>query len=138
MELNKSPDNIIDDIVKSNIISRFETELKFNNNTDRTYEIENIIKSLKGNVIDNENKKSRDKLNIMLEEQDNYTLKKKWHKLELKQKIDRIKHFCSTKINKDIQETEKYLLDNIDKIKTAKHINYDVVNGEIIAIEILR
>jgi hypothetical protein len=130
----QSSDNIIDEMVKQSKLHRLNTEMVITNNNT----LQNIIQQIEGTSNEKESIKARTKLDILFKKQDEYALKKKWQRLLLQQKIDRIKYFVETKIEEDKKkETEKFLLDNIDMIKTVKQILYDDEKGEIVSVAIL-
>jgi hypothetical protein len=110
-------DNIIDEIIKENKLYRFINELanmKYTNiekniltdDLERESKLVNIIENLEGKNIKIDEKNARNKLDKILDKIDECNLKKKWNRLTIEQKINRINDFFINLPEKSINLTE--------------------------------
>lgn len=128
-------DNQIDEIIRECKIYRFASELQFTKDDIRKNDIKDILNTLQRSS--NNEDSARDKLNKIYDNIDKTALLKKWTKLTLSQKQDRIKDFVKRTYKNDKNETEKKLLDmlNNGKLKMG-WVDYNNKEGYIIAINI--
>ena len=133
-----SVDNSIDDIIRENKIHRFATELEKTEEEERKKDIIEILyhlERLKTDVGEN----ARSKLNVICDNIDQGALKRKWSKLTLSQRKDRIKDFFKRTIvdEKDRKKKEIKILDMLESGKLKqKFVTYDQVNGKIMSIDL--
>lgn len=131
--LQTSVDNQIDEMIKNNKLDRFTSELQYATDTSRTEILRSIIKSLDGSLI-NTSENTLSKMDEFYKNVDKNELSKKWTRLTLHQKIDRIKHYC--KKNKEDDNEKKYISMLNGNTLKCKYIDYDTNIGEIIDISI--
>lgn len=137
-----SIDNVIDEIIRDNKIFRFASELQNTNtnNVERKQDIQNILRNLERSNVE-EQHCARDKLDNIYSKIDTCALKKKWCRLQVTQKKERIKKYLNDNIT-DIEQRnkfEKILVEKLEQgyLKTIKDIDYDVELGIIKNISIL-
>lgn len=135
--MNGNPYAQIDDLLKANKIYRFETELTNTVNKDRCKMISDILNKIR--LIKNpetiKTEQMNDYVKILVESQ----YKKKWHVLNLDQKLDRINtYLIELGIDTDVKLKNKIIkcVKNAE-IKT-KDIKYDFNAGKIMQITLLQ
>ncbi len=127
-----------DNLIKNNLIYRFESELKIAFDDERLDQIKKIIKNLKGEKDEEKSvqKIEKETFNAFFEKLSNDVYKKPWHKIPDMNKIVKIKEYIFTL---DLDNKGKKLLEKtiIDKLKTGKleKIDYDNKNCKIIKIK---
>lgn len=118
---------VIDDIVRDNYIFRFASELQQTSDEERKDAIRSIINKIQYN----NPQSSQDKLSSICNNIDEFLLKKTWGRLNIEQKINRIKFYMEGK-DDDAQEI-------IDMLKngTLKNsdVDYDKTSGCIKSIQ---
>ena len=132
----------IEFLVKKNKIFRFKNELDKTEDKDRQTQIKTILNQLEGNkeFLNNDNNNARDKLNLIFDKIDVETLKNKWSKLKVEQRVDRLHKYFDTLPegnNKDIALKELTELLNNKKLKTVKEVIYNTTDCKIEKINIL-
>lgn len=136
-----SADNTIDCIIKENKITRFATELQNTQNEERKTELKDILALLEGHHLKSDAGTARDKLNNIYQKIDENSLKKKWNRLQLIQKIDRTKEFLKSLIkdetNRNQIQDELIKMLNDGELKTMKYVKYDHDEKQITSIEVL-
>ena len=135
-------ESIVESIVKNNKKFRFKNELDVTKDKDRQTQIKTILNQLEGNkeILNIDNNNARDKLNLIFDKIDIETLKNKWSKLKIEQRIDRLNKFFDTLPdgkNKDSVLKELIELVNNKKLKTVKEVVYNTHDCKIEKIMIL-
>lgn len=126
--------NEFENIVKSNILYRFNNEYKNTFDDEKKSIINKIIKEHENiKTIKSENSVEKNKLNDFLDKMTQNTYKKPWGRLNYEQKLTKIDEFLKDKkLNK--KEIIKYFKSQLDTNKLSKLISYDQINCKIIGI----
>jgi hypothetical protein len=128
-------DNVIDEMIRSNKIDRFTSELQHTESEDRKNEIKAILGTIQG--INTTETRSKDKLDEIYQSIIENSLKKRWNRLQQSQKIDRIRTYLQKLIpdennRKEIEDVLNAYL--IDGTLTEKFVKYDQNKMEIVSI----
>jgi len=138
MNQSNTVDNIIDEIIKENKIQRFALELQNTLSDTRKAEIKSILHMLEGSGIAKDTHDARNKLNDIYQKIDECALKKKWNRLQVSQRVERVKKYLSELIPdaKKRKPIEDQLVETIKSggMTTAKYVTYDQYTGNILAI----
>jgi hypothetical protein len=138
MNQSNTVDNIIDEIIKENKIQRFALELQNTLDGARKAEIKSILHMLEGSGIAKDTHDARNKLNDIYQKIDECALKKKWNRLQVSQRVERVKNYLSELIPdaKKRKPIEDQLVETIKNgaMATAKYVTYDQYTGNILAI----
>jgi hypothetical protein len=131
-------DDIMNDIVMSNKIKRYASELNEIKNTDskRIDELKVILASLNVQTNTEEHIPKVSNLDNIYKKVNDNTLHWKWNKLSIPQQHDRIKEFITRKItnNSKKEKAEALLVSMVDKKILKKNIVYDSINAIITEI----
>lgn len=132
-------ENKIEELIKENMIHRFASELQNTEKEERKKEIREILYQLQRKNTNNP-KDAREKLNEIYNDIDQETLKRKWGRLTIMQKKDRIKSFLIQTITdeeeRDNMEKKIYQMLDDGKLK-PKFVVYDHSAGKITEINIV-
>ena len=138
MNPSNTVDNVIDEMIKENKIQRFALELQNTLNDTRKAEIKSILHVLEGSGIAKDTHDARNKLNDIYQKIDECALKKKWNRLQVSQRVERVKKYLSELIPdaKKRKPIEDQLVETIKSggMTTAKYVTYDQYTGNILAI----
>jgi hypothetical protein len=140
MEIQLSVDTQIDEIIRENKIYRFAYEFERTEDADRKAEIKKILNILQGTKEQEREDAAKSKLNKIYDNIDKFSLKRKWTKLSVAQKQDRIKEYLNLsikdeKLREGVKEKLFTMLDD-GKLKTTKLVDYDVENAQIKSINL--
>ena len=127
-------------MIKNNKINRFASELSHTEDEERKKDINSIMNLLQGITEETKEIDTKNKMNEMYKDIDDFTLKKSWTKLTKDQKKNRIQnYFLNNKENKENDElTLKNILELFTNGKiTKKNISYNVKDGEILEISLI-
>lgn len=134
MNSKTSVDTQLDEIVRENKIYRFAHELQSTTDVERKKLITNKLKLIQGSTQEEMDKEAGDKLSVIRNNMNTFSLKQKWSKLTKLQKKDRIKQFIdASKYDSDKKKkTETKLLTMVDN-NTLKvsFIEYDEETSKI-------
>lgn len=142
MNQEKSPDNLIDELISECQIYRFASELQATNDETRKTQLRSILaikQRCEKNAKEEKEENVQQKLNNMFEKETEYALKKSWTRLNDSQKINRIKHYVQSMImdtNKKVEYEKKLLELNETKKLKKTQVVYDEKMGIISKIEI--
>ena len=138
--MNNLSDLDIDLIIKNNKSFRFTNELQNTSDIKRKNDINQILDYLNGV------KKTEDDAKTLLDEVykgfEDYSMKKKWARLQPIQKITKIKEYIceNVKDKKECKKIEDFAIELINngKLKTAKDVVYDQITAKITEINVLK
>lgn len=126
----------IDNMIRTNMLYRFNCELQVSEDKDRRQVITHIIEKINNNI--NENICVKDKRERMFKQIDIDVYKQKWSRLQQFHKENRINKYIDSKYtnHKDKEILRKKLLENLNNniYKTEKFVKYDIKNACIIDI----
>jgi len=135
-----SVDTQIDELIRENKIHRFAYEFEHTENEERKNDIRKILNLLQGTKEQEREEVAKNKLSKIYDNIDKFSLKRKWSKLSISQKQDRIKEYLelSIKDEKVRQGVKDKLFTMLDggKLKNSKLVDYDVENGKIKSINL--
>lgn len=131
MSDSTSMDNQIDDIIRENKVYRFALEFQYATSEERKSHLKEILKMYEPRDKQIE-ENARTKLNKIFDTIEENSLKKKWSKLTLNQKKDRIKFFIN---NKKIKLTENNVIEMLENgTLKSTYVDYDSEVGVIKSI----